>query len=610
MSLKTALINLVSWALPDDPGALVKEAALREAYGQTIDADEDQWRKLTGDANRDLPHLTQSRMQKIAHYLWEQNLLANRLIELPVAFLLAEGVKLQVDDEENQKVLDRFWRDPINDMDLKLPKKARELSMFGEQCYPAFINEIDGMVRLGYLDPSLIETVVMDPDNPEQPIGVVTVKDRKGRARRYRVIINGKEDVFTPRTQAIRESFADGDAFFYRVNELSAGTRGRSDLLAQADWLDAYDQFLFGELDRGVMMRAFLWDVTLKNATPEQVKKRASEISTPKPGSVRVHNDSEEWSVEAPQLGHYEAAAGARLFRNHVLGGATIPEHWFGGGGDVNRAVGAEMETPTLKVYTLRQKTLKHMLESIGRYVLWSAAKVDGNKGEVDWADEKWNVRAILPELSEKDLSKQTAALAQVAAACASLLSQSIVTRKFALQLIALIAGKLGVDVDAEAELVAAEKEADERTKKQRDADNFPPPNIAGAGGSEGERGIQEALELIRDFDERYEARFAELAAGARGGAAVVLREGADPETLETLRGEFAEGLRAARADLEAMGTRLMETLARRPPVERTVTAPDGRQWKLSETPVAGGIEKTVELPGGDKLKLSEEVKP
>jgi len=224
--------------------------AFRESAGTTIDRDEDQWTRLSGDVNRDLSLTNQARMQKLAHYLWEQNLLANRLIELPVAYLLAEGVQITVKDEAHQKVLDRFWRDPINDMDLKLAKKVRELALFGEQCYPAYVNEHDGHVRLGYLDPSLIQTVVMDPDNPEQPIGVITVKNKKGYARRFKVIINGPESVFTDRTQGHRETFTDGECFYFRINDLSAGTRGRSDLLAQADWMDAYDTFLFGEIDR------------------------------------------------------------------------------------------------------------------------------------------------------------------------------------------------------------------------------------------------------------------------------------------------------------------------------------------------------------------------
>lgn len=588
MSFKSFLIRAIDWALPD-PGQPVKEAAFREAYGQTIDADEDQWRKLSGDAQRDLTPWTQSRMQKIAHYLWEQNLLANRLIELPVAFLLAEGVRLTVKDEENQKVLDRFWYDAINEMDIKLPKKVRELALFGEQCYPAFVNDQNGMVRIGYLDPSLIETVVMDPDNPEQPIGVVTVKNRKGIARRYRVIINGEEEVFTERTQQIRNGFADGDAFFFRVNDLSSGTRGRSDLLAQADWLDAYDQFMFGELDRQVMMRAFIWDVTLSNATEEQVTARAKKITAPKPGSVRVHNDSEKWEAEAPDLKSYDSAAAARLFRNQVLGGATIPEHWFGGGGDVNRAVGAEMETPTLKIYTMRQKAIKYMLESIGRYVLWRAAKVDTK--QPDWADQKWKVQAEFPELSEKDLSKQSTAISQIAAAAASLITQKIITRGFALQLVAIVAKKLGVEIDAEKELAAAQKEAEDDAAKQRERDNFNAP----PGDEESQRqdaAMQEALALIRDVAEHTEQRFAELERLSSEGPeerSARFTEALHASQVETAKsiGALTEALCAriekSNGQITAMHEQLASALAKLGPRKREITLPDGRKFKLTE---------------------------
>jgi hypothetical protein len=52
------------------------------------------------------------------------------------------------------------------------------------------------------------------------------------------------------------------------VNDLSSARAAAPICCAQADWLDAYDEFLFGELDRYKLLRAFVWDVTLKNATP------------------------------------------------------------------------------------------------------------------------------------------------------------------------------------------------------------------------------------------------------------------------------------------------------------------------------------------------------
>lgn len=206
MNLLHALQSILPWG-KSSPVEVAAEEPLREAAGATVDADEDQWRRLTGDGNRDLAPMTHERMQKLAHYLWETNVLANRLIEVPLAYLLSQGVQLRIDDPDAQEALDAHWCDGLNAWDIKLPKRARELSMFGEQCWPVFRNPGSGFVRLGYLDPALIETVVTDPDNREQPIGIVTKRNKKGVAKRYRVIVNVPESAFTEQTQAIRATF-------------------------------------------------------------------------------------------------------------------------------------------------------------------------------------------------------------------------------------------------------------------------------------------------------------------------------------------------------------------------------------------------------------------
>lgn len=91
-----------------------------------------------------------------------------------------------------------------------------------------------------------------DPDNPEQPIGVVTKRDNRGKQHKYRVIVLGEDDdLFSANTARIRaEDFTDGECLLYQLNKFPNGSRGRSDLLGQIDWLDAYDEFLFNELDR------------------------------------------------------------------------------------------------------------------------------------------------------------------------------------------------------------------------------------------------------------------------------------------------------------------------------------------------------------------------
>lgn len=454
-------------------------APLREAVGVTIDADEEQWRRLTGDSHRDLSPVTQERMQELAVHLWRANLLANRLIELPVAYLLAEGVTVSVPDEEAQNWLDGFWDDPINCMDLKLPKKVRELAIYGEQCWPAFINEMNGEVRLGYLDPGAIATVVTDPDNIEQPIGVVTKRDKRNRIRRYRIIVNGPETVFSNRTQEIRQTFEDGECFYFKINDLSNASRGQSDLLAAADWLDGYDHGLFGELDRWDFLRAFVWDVTLKGATPDEVKQRASQIAAPKPGSVRVHNDAEEWQSVSPRLEAYEVGAEARLFRNHILGGQTVPEHWYGGGGDVNRATAGEMGEPTFKTLSMRQRIWKHILVEVLTFVIRMRVQAIINAEPEDLDPEAYRPSVEFPELTARDTTKYAAALQQVVAAGVIAIDRGILSEATVVSIVASVAGQLGIEVDPVEELKAARIDAGRRAE----ADLFPdPPEDPGDG--------------------------------------------------------------------------------------------------------------------------------
>ncbi|MCU7934126.1 MAG: hypothetical protein KZQ99_04505 [Candidatus Thiodiazotropha sp. (ex Dulcina madagascariensis)] len=453
----TRLLEAVNRPAPAETVRLV------EAYGQTVDADDDQWRPLTGDSKRDLAPMTQARMQKLGVYLWESNLLANRLIELPVAYLLAEGVQLTVAAQDAQRTLNAFWNDPINNLKRKLKKKVRELLIFGEQAWPAFVNEHNGHVRLGYLDPALIETVVMDPDNGEQPIGVVTKKNKKGVARRYRVILNGTEsDLFTQRTQAIRETFGDGELFFNRINEFSNGSRGRSMLLPQIDWLDAYDNYLFGELDRATFLRAFMWHITLRGATEEEVKRRAKQIHAPSPNSTRVSNEWEEWEAVTPDLQAGDSAENAKLFRNQILGGATMPEHWYGGAADVNRATGESMAEPTFKMLSSLQQDLGSIIEDVGIFVINRSADPTGNEVLIDPYDPDPDLvpECVWPELTARDTTKYASALQQVTAAAVMAINQGLITETLALNQINAISGRLGVEFDAEEELAAAREEA------------------------------------------------------------------------------------------------------------------------------------------------------
>jgi hypothetical protein len=239
------------------------------------------------------------------------------------------------------------------------------------------------------------------------------------------------------------------------------------------------------------------------------------------------------------------------------------------------------MEAPTLKVYTMRQKVLKHMLQSLGRYVLLKFAEKNGKKP--DWGKKEWQVQAIFPELSEKDLSKQTTALQQVAAAAGVALANKLITRKFALELIAVVAVKLGVEVDPAQELQAAEEEA----AKRRELDNFTTPPAGGEGGAKGaSAAMQEALDVIEEWRGKAEASIGEIAR-LREAALQEAGGGRFTEAIGGLLDRQAESntrlVEALAGRVEKSNEQLAAALRERVPTKKTITLPDGRQFGLTE---------------------------
>jgi hypothetical protein len=452
--------------------APVVEAAGAQTAAQS-DADRS-WRPIGQMTDRDLTPMDQVLMQDLAVYSWERNRLANRLIELPVAYLLAGGVRLEVDDDEAQGWLDAFWGDPINNWRLKLPKRVRELAIFGEQLWP-ITRRLDGHIRITSVDPGRIATVHVDPDNDEQPIGVTVRRPNGEGEKTYRVVLPGDDaEMFGPAAQAMRAQWPD-EAVFIRINDLRA--RGRSDLLSAVDWADAVEELLFGEVEGAEVRRSVLWDVTMTGADQDQINARVKELRAPKGNTVRVHNENEKWDAVSPKLETNDVVSLLREGRMQVFGGATIPMHWFGDGENANRASAEAMGDPSLKVLSMRQDVWKAVLEFLAGLVIRSRLAAVGRE-VVDLASEpSFRPRAVMPELTSKDTSRFATALGQIVAAAATAVDRGLMTEQTAVSLIALIGAELGLPIDPLKELEAARAETATRAERQAASDMFTLPS-------------------------------------------------------------------------------------------------------------------------------------
>lgn len=422
------------------------EESLKAAV--VTDDNEEGWTRLTGEKNtKNLDPLTQERMLKIAYYLWETNPMAKWLIRTISDFILAEGLPYEADDKKVKEALDDFWNDPINQMDLWMKQLVDELYLYGELCLPGFTAEQTGRLRLGYVDPANIKKRVTDPHNVRMIIGI-ELRDTTGHTGlKYKTILpEGAEEILSKEAQVIRQQHTDGECFFFAINHVTNSPEGRSELLPVADWLDGYEQFLYDYVEKWPLQGAFLWDLLVEGGTPAQIKEQLDNLSK-KTGSAFGHNEKVTLNAVTPDLKAVEAEKGARLIRNHILSSLGWPEHWFGGGGDVNRATSVEMGTPAFKSLDSKQRTIKYILEFILGVVI-DKRRVAGSLQVDDKAAKAFTINT--PEIATKDLTKQSAAIKEIAASLTMAENQEWIDKEGAQKIFAMMMAYLGVEVDLE----------------------------------------------------------------------------------------------------------------------------------------------------------------
>jgi hypothetical protein len=458
---------------------------VREAFSAGVQRDDDAkmiaqgFRQLTTGrlrSIRELPPLAQDHMLRIVNWLRESNPLAEWLLNTTVDFTLGEGFKVTSEHPEVQDICSAFVEDPVNQLDHRFDRWALEFGMYGELCLPAFTNEVDGHVRLGYVDPFAIDYVLTDPDNvlirtavvlkapegaPKKPILKVIREDTLRRSPTYELLMPA---LWMERDPQLNVPY-DGSCFLFQTNHVSNATRGRSDLLPLIDWLDGYDQFLFDSLDTANLFNSFVYDLKVEGATEEQIKAKLAILRSLKKGQIYGHNEKESLTAVTPDLKAQDKNIYLRDVRGHIIGSKGYPEHWFGLGGDVNFASAKEMGLPPVKRLTKRQKELRLILGTLLRYQLHAKVRVGALPREVvlgrvsgDGSSRGKSVavgkafKIEMPELSMRDTSAIVAAATSLAAALTQAVSQGWVRPPTAARIFAAQLSQLGIEIDPELE--------------------------------------------------------------------------------------------------------------------------------------------------------------
>jgi len=460
------------------------------------------WRRLGSKrVVRGLDESTNKAIRDRSTQAYFGNLMASGMVDLKVAFMMAAGVTVKAThpDEAQRKaaqaVLDDWWTDETNDWDSLATQFPIWLSLLGEQIYPAFINPASGRVRLGYLDPEEIESVIRDPLNARALIAI-KMRSRKvggesgtavptevdveiagekefdprrilgdNPALLFRVINAPGRDELSPQGMAIVDALAEmfkgnpQQAFYFAINIAPNGVRGVGDLSQVIDTIDSMDAGIMDDLDRWRALGSFLWDVTLKGAderfVQEWVRIRFGGGS-PKPGSVNAHTESEEWKAMAPELNAGDSTLLLRFVKNLVLGGFGLPEGWFGEGGETNRSTLGEQGPAALARIQERQRYLKKAYFKMARFAL--AQAIEHRPEDLRGLDPSL-IQVEMHDVNSKNIKMQADILEKVTSSLAKAVTLGWLSTVSSRSIYLAQMKEMGFEVDEEQDAAALDEE-------------------------------------------------------------------------------------------------------------------------------------------------------
>lgn len=462
-----------------------KEAMMAIGAGFGLDTDDDQYRRLTSGAKfqrRDLTPLQQDRMLEVTWYLWEQNPFARRLVTLMTDLILGEGIEVAAKDDRLKNQIDLTWKHPSNTLGTRIREFHNFLSLAGELFLPVVPNPITGRPVLGFIDPYQVKFITPDPNNVLIPDSFTLKGDATSGG------IDGKTYKImrvNPATNRL-----EGDAFFFAINKLPNSLRGRSDLLPLADWLDLYDQYMFGEVQRLNLLSAFVWDLEIDTTDDNVIKEKAANFPNPRPGMLYAHNSKEKLEARTPSLNATDRSEVARLLRLHIAGTMGFPLSYLGDANS-NKATAEAQNDVMMKTPAARQKEFAAMIGILVEFIIQSTTAA--NPILYTGADPGWSIR--MPEIAAKDIARVSASLSQVAAANDIALANGTLSRYAATVIQLSLVKHLGVqDLEPQQVMDAADKDAEDRQAKFDDQQqalaattrrsgrgNPPPPAVDGS---------------------------------------------------------------------------------------------------------------------------------
>ncbi|MGQ9666334.1 MAG: hypothetical protein ACUVWB_03390 [Anaerolineae bacterium] len=406
-------------------GGLI-EARVQEAVKVVDDA---WWRLVNAPAAPAEPSWLQRQEDlEAALKAWRDHPLARRIVSLTTDYVLGDGLSISSTIPEVDEWARRFWTHPQNRLDSRLYSWVDELTRAGELFIVLSRNPADGMSYVRLVPACRIDQIDTDPDDLE-------------RERRYHEVTSSQlleGGRWWPAAETA-DPHAPQVIFHAVINRPPGAVRGEGDLTPILPWLGHYAAWLEDRVRVNRLKSSFVWQVTLRGATPAVIAQKRAEYSRPpSPGSVIISNEGERWEAVQPHIDAQDAQADGKAMRLLVAAGAGVPLHFLSEGESATRATAAEMGDLTFRHYRRRQMEVCRIVEQLVEVAYQRAVAI----GKARFY-ERLELTVSAPEIVRDDNETLSRATRQMVEALARMRELGWVDTRRAIRLAFKAAGEL-----------------------------------------------------------------------------------------------------------------------------------------------------------------------
>ena len=366
------------------------------------------WMRLMFEGEHEFTREGLRKIVDLARMMYIKNPLIKRGVMVKALYIWAQGVTVRYKNTELNKMLQAFWDDKKNQVELTGHQaqmlKQVDYEVVSNIFFVFFVRPSDGRVRVRSLPFEEIIDIICDPEDAKSPWFYVRKWTEKGfsktgrRTTRQRMAYYPDWN-YTPTNKPAKfggvEVMWDIPVYHVKAGGMSGWKFGVSQVYAAIDWARAYKEFLE---DVASLMRAyskFAWKRVTKGGKKAIAAERAKMASTlasggdstetnppPVTGAMAILAEGTDLQPMQVRGASISPDDGRRLLLM-VAAAEGLPETYYGDVSVGTFATAKTMDRPTELAMREGQTTWTDVLRNIIGFVTLQAMKA-GRKGIVD----------------------------------------------------------------------------------------------------------------------------------------------------------------------------------------------------------------------------------